>query len=582
MPGFRIERGPFDPAALAALPDPGRRLRDWPVVYTLSSDRAVYVGETTSAVSRMHQHSLSGKKSDLTQLRIVVDGEFNKSVCLDLEAHLIRWFGGDATYEVRNANAGIASANYFSRDGYRARFAEVFEALKADGLFRSTIREIENSEFFKFSPFKELNEIQAAVVVDILEGLTEDLAADPRRERTSTTVVQGDPGTGKTVVAIYLMKLIQDIARADATVADQETEESVFAEFFLPDVVELFREFRVGLVIPQQALRATLKNVFRKTAGLRPDMVLTPFDVGNGDELWDLLIVDETHRLTQRAVQGHPSLTKLYPEITARIFGGPDDSKTQVDWIQARSRHQIFLLDGAQSVRPSDVPRAALRELTARAERDHRTYRLSQQMRVRADTDYVRYVRGMFDGGPPDPAALGRYDLRLFDHVGALRDEIRARDQETGLARMAAGFAWAWISKGIPGDSAPYDIQVDGEQMRWNRTDRDWIMSPSAIDEVGSIHTLQGYDLNYAGVIIGLDLRVDPRTGRLMFDRDSYFDRKGKSNNNLLGITYSDADLLEYVLNAYRVLLTRGILGTYVYACDPALREQLRPYFPGH
>lgn len=83
---------------------------------------------------------------------------------------------------------------------------------------------------------------------------------------------------------------------------------------------------------------------------------------------------------------------------------------------------------------------------------------------------------------------------------------------------------------------------------------------------------MQGYDLNFAGVIIGNDLRYDSRTGRLYVDRSSYFDAKGKENNKQLGIEYSDDDLLEFIRNIYSVLLTRGIRGTYVYVCDPELR----------
>lgn len=89
---------------------------------------------------------------------------------------------------------------------------------------------------------------------------------------------------------------------------------------------------------------------------------------------------------------------------------------------------------------------------------------------------------------------------------------------------------------------------------------------------------MQGYDLNYAGVIIGRDLRADAATGRLVFSRDEYKDKMGKMNNRKLDIKYSDEDLLQYVLNIYSVLLTRGMLGTYVYVCDTEVRERLRRF----
>jgi DUF2075 family protein len=134
---------------------------------------------------------------------------------------------------------------------------------------------------------------------------------------------------------------------------------------------------------------------------------------------------------------------------------------------------------------------------------------------------------------------------------------------------MVAGYAWEWKTKN---DKDAYDIVIDDVSMRWNGTQTDWIASPKALEEVGSIHTVQGYDLNYAGVIIGADLRYDAETNRIVFHRESYFDKKGKENNPTLGLTYSDDDLLRYVTNIYTVLLTRGIRGTYVYVSDPGLR----------
>ncbi len=87
---------------------------------------------------------------------------------------------------------------------------------------------------------------------------------------------------------------------------------------------------------------------------------------------------------------------------------------------------------------------------------------------------------------------------------------------------------------------------------------------------------MQGYDLNYAGVVIGPDVRFDHESQRVVFDRSSYFDKKGVENNPRLGIKYSDGDVLRFVTNVYSVLMTRGVLGTYIYVVDAALREHLR------
>lgn len=174
------------------------------------------------------------------------------------------------------------------------------------------------------------------------------------------------------------------------------------------------------------------------------------------------------------------------------------------------------------------------------------------------------------------PRDFGDYDLRFYDDFSAMRTAVLDRDADEGLARLVAGYAWKWVSKA---DHAAYDIVIGSEQLRWNTRAVDWVNSKTSVNEMGSIHTIQGYDLNYAGVVIGRDLRYDQESGQIRFDRGQYHDRNGKANNIQLGITYSDDDLLKYVRNVYAVLLTRGIQGTYLYVCDPALRDYLRPYF---
>ena len=158
-----------------------------------------------------------------------------------------------------------------------------------------------------------------------------------------------------------------------------------------------------------------------------------------------------------------------------------------------------------------------------------------------------------------------------------MRSEILRLDADHGLSRLLAGFAWKYKTKTQP---ELFDIDIEGISMRWNQTDTDWISTPTSPQEVGSIHTIQGYDLNYAGVIIGNDIGYDPVMKKVFLRRDNYFDKKGKENNRVLGIKYSDEDVLQLVLNIYRVLLTRGIKGTFIYVCDPALKDFLRSKFP--
>jgi DUF2075 family protein len=570
MTPSNIERLPFDKQAARSWGARDPRHSNWPVVYVIDGHGAtqgrVYVGETVNAASRIKQHLETPAKQGLASVRVVIDDTFNKSACLDLESHLIRWFAGDGRYTVLNGNEGITDAAYYDRELYRESFRDVFEQLRGEGLFERGIPEIENDDLFKLSPFKALTHDQAIAVEDILDGLFADLGTDA----CTTSVVQGNPGTGKTIVAIFLIKLLADIRDYDD--AELRPEDSMFAEYFVPENRDLLRDFRMGLVVPQQSLRRSIRRVFQKTPKLHASMVLSPYDVGKATERFDLLLVDEAHRLSQRANQASGPLNKQFAEITTRLFDGDDTSKTQLDWITVQSDHRILMLDAEQTVRPADLPAEITARLVNDARSAHRLHPLVSQMRVKAGADYVGFVRALLRGERLGNVDLGEYDLRFFDDLGAMRREILARDADHGLARMLAGFAWDWRSKNDP---TAHDIELDGLLLRWNATATDWINSPTSLEEVGSIHTVQGYDLNYAGVIIGPDLRLDAASGRIVASRDDYRDKKGKENNPTLGRVYTDEDLLQYIVNVYAVLLTRGIRGTYVYVVDPGLRGLL-------
>lgn len=330
-------------------------------------------------------------------------------------------------------------------------------------------------------------------------------------------------------------------------------------------------------MVPQQSLRESITKVFKLTPGLNKSLVLTPFGVGESQEPFDLLIVDEAHRLNQRANQPSGPLNKKFADINRKLFGEDNVDLTQLDWIRKQSKHTILMLDAGQSVRPADLPAETTRELLNEAARNERLYPLLTQMRISAGQDYVGYIRRVLSDDPPAKREEFKgYDLRFFDNLGDMRREIELREQEHKLSRLVAGYAWEWRSKK---DKSAFDIEIDGQQLRWNSTQRDWINSEGSVNEVGSIHTVQGYDLNYAGVIIGKDLRYDPEAGRVFFDRSEYYDKKGRENNPKRGIIYTDEQLLTYVRNIYTVLLTRGILGTYIYVCDRELRERITHFF---
>jgi hypothetical protein len=273
-PSFRFEDFAFQPRAVSSWAGRDAKHENWPVVYALYNSRYIYVGETTKAVARMRQHLADSRKKDLKQVRIILDETYNKSACLHLENELIGLFQGDGRFLVKNGNGGRVDSDYFDRERYADRFAAVYDRLHADGLLTRSVPEIVNSELFKFSPFKTLNADQAAAV----EGVVESLFDGRQEANSSPIVLQGDPGTGKTIVAVYLVKLLTDIAAGN--IDDEIDSDALFSDFFQREYLDAFKDIKIGVVIPQQALRKTLGNVFSKTPGLSRSMILSPFEVG--------------------------------------------------------------------------------------------------------------------------------------------------------------------------------------------------------------------------------------------------------------------------------------------------------------
>lgn len=294
---FSVERFDFREESLAEHERTQVMLQNWPVVYVLNNRSDVYVGESLSASLRMRQHLASASKANFQVVRVILEETFNKSVCLDLESHLIRWFSGDGVYQIRNRNDGVTNSNYYRRSEYRETFEDIFESLRtSEHLFTRTVPQIENTELFKYSPFKSLSHDQAIAVEDILEGLFADLEEKAQEIRVlqdteslptssfgevgsnQVSVIQGSAGTGKTIVAVYLLKLLCDIRDHDP--ADVMDADSVFSDFYARGHAEHLQGMRLGMVVPQQSLRKTIQRVFKQISGMWDIQVMTPFEVG--------------------------------------------------------------------------------------------------------------------------------------------------------------------------------------------------------------------------------------------------------------------------------------------------------------
>lgn len=526
----------------------------WPLVYIIKNDtkRIAYVGETTNAFNRIKNHFANEDRTILNTITLIGSDRFNKSATLDIESQLIQYLAAESTYTLQNGNGGLTHHNYYERPFYRDLFKEIWSRLAKEKLVTKSLEEIENSNLFKYSPYKSLSTDQRNSVMEIIEVLS---------ARTSKSIfVEGSAGTGKTILATYLMKLLHSPLPAPDEIEDLEgyrLDEYRLLERFQ----QQFKDVSIGLVVPMTSLRKSLKEVFKHVGGLKPNMVISPSDVVK--KHYDIIIVDEAHRLAQR--KNIPNYGSF--DATNRALGLGNEG-TQLDWILMRSSHQIFFYDEAQSVKPSDLPKERFDALKRES---LPPIKLTSQMRVSAGTDYINFVDNLLKCRPTKDIAIPEdYDLRFFSSFQELYDEIQKKEAEHGLSRMIAGYSWNWASKN---DKRKFDIDIEGVKLQWNNTHIDWINSENAALQVGCIHTTQGYDLNYAGVIFGHEITYNEELNRIEVIRENYHDRNGKS-----GIK-DDERLKKYIVNIYKTIMYRGIRGTFVYACDPAMKNYLQRIF---
>lgn len=225
------------------------------------------------------------------------------------------------------------------------------------------------------------------------------------------------------------------------------------------------------------------------------------------------------------------------------------------------SKHQLFFYDKDQSVKPTDVPHADFEKLKA----EH--FELISQQRISAGKDFIDFVNDLFELKTVAQYEFPAYDFKIYDDAQAMVKDIKAKDKEFGLCRVVAGYAWPWKTKGGKED---YDIEIGGLKLVWNSVAQDWVNSPNSINEVGCIHTVQGYDLNYVGVIVGPEISYDPVAKKLVIDPAKYKDINGGRGIN------DPEELKRYIINIYKTLLTRGIKGAYIYITDETLRNLIK------
>ncbi len=558
------EQYPFNKNSLDKIEENTWVKNQWPLVYFIQNDsiKTAYVGESTNALYRIKNHLANPERCKLDKISIIGSDKFNKSATLDIESNLIQYLTAEGTFKLQNGNNGLVNHNYYQQGLYKNLFKEIWSKLLAKKIVTKSLTEIENSELFKYSPYKSLNEDQYNSVLEILNGLV--------RNNTNQIFVSGSAGTGKTILATYLIKLLSTDPESLQT--DELNEDELNEIVFIKKFKSKYPNAKIGLVIAMTSLRKSLEAVFSKIPGLKSTMVIGPSDTFQLKEKYDLLIVDEAHRLRQYKNIGWLGAFKKNNEKL-----GLDNSGTELDWIMANSKNQIFFYDAAQSVKPSDIDSKKFDELL----NNQMTIKLElkSQMRVNGGNNYIRFVDELLNVKRNQRVKFDseKYEVLLFESFLDFYNQMLEKENEFKLCRIVAGYSWEWKSdpKRKNPDLNAVDIEFDGLEFQWNQTDKDWINNPkdktNPLKEIGCIHTVQGYDLNYTGVIFGREINYNPLTDAIEIDSSLYFDKYGRNGTN-------EKELKLFIINIYKTIMYRGIKGTYIYA----YHKELRDYFKKH
>jgi DUF2075 family protein len=360
---------------------------------------------------------------------------------------------------------------------------------------------------------------------------------DVNGRKKQTIIIEGGPGTGKSVLAINL--LVNSTAKelVCSYVTKNSAPRNVYAE----------------------KLKGTMKNnrikALFKSSGSFTD---TPSDI------FDVLLVDEAHRLNEKS--------GMFSNL----------GENQVKEIINASKVSVFFIDEHQRVIVKDIgTKGEIRKWAKALSSEIIEKDLPSQFRCNGSDGYLAWLDDiLYNGGTAnfDSADNPDYDFRVFDDPCELRKVIEEKNKINNKSRLVAGYCWNWISEG-KNDPNVFDITIPGTdfKMSWNLGNSStWAIDEDSVEEAGCIHTCQGLEFDYIGVIIGDDLFY--KDGLVCTDRK----KRAKTDQSLKGLTkkYPDTEKAEEVAdeiirNTYRTLMSRGLKGCYVYCTDKDMNMYL-------
>ena len=511
---------------------------DYHATYILENGKHAYIGESADVRDRARRHDVDAvkKRYKLKNMHVITHDDFEETPAKHYERLLIKIMRVDSKFVILNDNDGSAKIRY----GRKGRFEREFDAFWPKLVEKNLVNEKEfslilDSNSYKYSPYTNISAEQKAALTSTVNALLSgERHANEEEYEERPVLVNGDAGTGKTVVATSL--------------------------FYYLKANRAFAGKKIALVIPNPSMRHEIQAVFKTVKGLRKKDVKAPTDITR--EKYDIVICDEAHKL--RNIKNQFTYTKDFMAACERV-GIDYTTCDELDWIFAQSKSCVLFYDNKQSVSPAELDAAYFEQRIAESNSGARPVVLKGQRRVKAGRGYVPYIYDVLYQRAKRKKAFSSYEFKHYASFAAMHDMTFERNREFGLSRLCTGYPWKHISKK---DESLFDIVIEGIEIKWNKKTKGWVSDPAHEREMGSVYTLAGLDLNYAGVVIGPDLYFDKQDGRIKVNLKSFFDNKVKRG-------VDPETVRTFVLNTYAVLLTRAIEGTYVYVCDEALREYL-------
>ena len=541
-------------------------IANFPTVYIHnwqdSGDFEVYVGESNDIFKRTRQHydaavdkSKWQRKLMEKDARLFIIGHehFNKSLTMDIENRLMHYMmSAERVKHVHNLRDN-PQTSYYPVEELDEIFGRIWRGLRKENkeLF-PTESAIKDSAIYKASPLHKLTKEQKDARELILQKVSKALENGETRQ---LIFIDGEAGTGKTVLNSSTFYELY---------CQAEEEEKTLKCYLLVNHDEQITVYEQ--IAEKLGLTAKYGKVVSKPT--------TFINNHSEDDPVDVVFVDEAHLLLTQGKQSY-------------------HGENQLKDIIARARVTVVMFDENQILTTEQFWEAQILEHyrnQAKAAENHIV--LDKQLRMQADPVTMDWIDSFTKKGQLKeiPHTVDGYQIRVFDDPEMLDLEIqkKAKEKDSALSRVLATYDWEYSQKRKPDDRlrAYWEVVIGKWHKPWNRelaaelsrkekwkiSGLAWAEQPQTINEVGSTFTIQGFDLNYAGVILGPSVKY--RNGKIIFAPSESHNNKAIRNRTLSdGTKQKFGEML--IQHEVRVLMTRGVNGMYIYACDPELRAAL-------